>query len=167
MSNQLIAWFLRMFYFNKGDYMKAFLLVIFLLFLSVSKIFANDYLPQMYTSDNINPYKVRLSDLLSFSDNHKICGFENEADYEKYGIMLSRLEKEWFNETYSTLPLSNRIDRLEEHIFGTCFNEDINSRCERLARAFNAQKKHTDKSKSLFSGVPTSVPLSVEELLGK
>lgn len=146
--------------------MKQIFLFTLLLFLSVSKIYANDYLPRRYISDNINPYKVRLCDFLSFSDNHKICGFDNESDYEKYGIMLSRLEKEWFNETYSTLPLSSRIDRLEEHIFGTCFNEDVNIRCERLTRAFNTQKKHVNRNKSLFSGVPTSIPLGVEELLG-
>ena len=150
--------------------MKQVFTIIFLCFVCVGNVFANDNLPQIYTSNNINPYKSnkfdRWFDFLSFGEKTKEFQSDIDPDYDKYDYMLSRIEREWFRKDYTNLPLGERLNRLEEHVFGTSFNEEINKRCDRLKRAFNAQKQ-TTRNKNLFSGVPTSLPFGVDELVGE
>lgn len=147
--------------------MKQVFTIIFLCFVCVGVVFADDTLPQVYTPNNINPYKSsnKWFDFLSFGEKQKEFQSDIDPDYDKYDYMLSRIEKEWFRHDYTNLPMSERLNRLEEHIFGTSFNEDVNKRCNRLKRAFNAQKNNNRKTQGLFSGVPTSIPLGVDELV--
>ena len=145
--------------------MKQLLIIIFVGLISVGNVFANDNLPQYYTSNNINPYKTnKWFKFLDFGDKTKDFQSDIDSDYDKYDYMLSRIEKEWFQKDYTNLPMCERLNRLEEFAFGTSFNEEVNKRCDRLKRVFNAQKQ-TVKNKSLFSGVPTSIPFGVEELI--
>lgn len=147
--------------------MKRILTMLFLCVMSISTAVANDYLPQLYTNNNINPYKTnKWLDFLAFGEKNKEFQSDVDEDYDKYDYMLSRIEKEWFKQDYTNLPMCERLNRLEEHVFGTSFNEDVNKRCDRLKRAFNAQKQGISKSRSLFSGVPTSIPFGVDELVG-
>ncbi len=148
--------------------MKRVFTIIFLCFVCVGDVFANDNLPQVYTPNNINPYKSnKWFDFLSFGEKSKEFQSDIDPDYDKYDYMLSRIEKEWFKQDYTNLPMADRLNRLEEHVFGTSFNEDVSKRCDRLKRAFNAQKNNYRKTQGLFSGVPTSIPLGVDELVGK
>lgn len=147
--------------------MKRILFLITLLICVSSSAFADDFLPQFYTPNNLNPYKTnKWLDFLSFNNNAYKPKFESDTrDYGKYNYLLSRLEKEWFNKNFSDNILSERLERLEEHAFGTSFNEDIEKRCDRLKRVFNAQKTQASSRKSLFSGVPTSIPFGIDELV--
>lgn len=147
--------------------MKRILLIIALSLFVSTNVFADDFLPQFYTPNNLNPYKTnKWLDFLSFNNNAYKPKFESDTrDYGKYNYMLSRLEKEWFNKNFSDNVLSERLERLEEHAFGTSFNEDIEKRCDRLKRVFNAQKTQASSKKSLFSGVPTSLPFGIDELI--
>ncbi len=143
--------------------MKRILTMVFLCLVCASTAGANDVLPQVYTPNNINPYKTnKWFDFLSFNKPEKPVWDE---DYSKYDYMLSRIEKEWFKQDYTNLTMSERLNRLEEHVFGTSFNEDVNKRCDRLKRAFNAQKNNYRRTQGMFSGVPTSIPFGVDELI--
>lgn len=149
--------------------MKRILTMLFLSVFCASIAAANDDLPQIYTTNNINPYKAHKFDswfnFLAFGEKTKEFQSDIDTDYDKYDYMLSRIEKEWFKQDYTNLPMCERLNRLEEHVFGTSFHEEVNKRCERLKRAFNAQKQTVNKNKSLFSGVPTSIPFGVDELI--
>lgn len=137
-------------------------LFVLLLLCSLGSVYACDNLPQCYTSNNINPYKSNWFNFLSFAGrSNEVLERSNE---ERYDYMLSRLEREWFERSYSSYPMSERLNRLEEHVFGTSFNEAVDNRCERLKRAFNAQKQMV-KNRHLYSGVPTSIPFGVDELI--
>lgn len=141
------------------------ILTLIILFSISTTCFANDDLPQNYTPNNINPYKSRnWFNFVNFSNTSQTDYYN---DTKKYDLMLSRLEKEWFKQDFVNMPLGERLSHLEEFVFGTSFNEEIEKRCDRLKRAFNAQKNNLRQTKSLFSGMPTSIPFGVDELLAK
>lgn len=130
--------------------------VVVLLFLgNLSLVYANDDIPQRYTPNNQNPYKA-----LSKSELKKL------ADSDKYDYMLSRLEREYFGKEFAASQTSERLERLEQHVFGTSFDENTKSRCDRLKQAFNAQKVHTLRPKNRFSGMPTSIPFGPDFISG-
>ncbi len=97
--------------------------IIFLCFICAGNVFADDTLPQFYTPNNINPYKSnKWFNFLAFGEKTKVFQSDIDYDYDKYDYMLSRIEKEWFKHDYTNLPMSERLSRLEEHVFGTSYN---------------------------------------------
>ena len=85
-----------------------------------------------------------------------------------YSMSLSRMEREWLNKEYPSDTDEVRLDRLEEKVFGTIFENDIKSRYVNLRKAFDAKKQMQNK-RSWFEqnivGMPTSVPIRAENLL--
>lgn len=141
--------------------------MVFIFFLAQVCI-ANETLPQLYTNNNTNPYKTN-----KFFERFKLknAGYEEklafDEDINKYELVLSRFEKEWFNKNFSTMALNERLEHLEEFVFGTSFNEEVESRLDRLKQAFNSRKRPRTTHNGLFSGVPTSIPLDIDNLVGE
>ena len=144
--------------------MKNIFAIVFILFLGQICI-ANEILPQLYTNNNTNPYKTN-----KFLERFKLKtdGYEKELsfdeDYNKYEPELARFEKEWFNKNFSTMGLNERLEHLEEFVFGTSFDESAENRLDRLKQAFNSRKRPRTTHNGLFSGVPTSIPLDIDGL---
>ena len=137
-----------------------------MLFLLLSNVcFANDNLSQLYTNNNTSPYKTN-----KFLERFKLknAGYEEllafNNDDNKYDLVLSRFEQEWFNKNFSRMAINERLEHLEEFVFGTSFNESVESRLDRLKQAFNNKKYPRTTHNGLFSGVPTSIPLDIDGL---
>lgn len=82
----------------------------------------------------------------------------------RYSNSLSRMEREWLHREFTEDDDELRISRIEEKVFGTIHEKDLKSRYLQLQQAFNATKriKHNHRK---MSGIPTSIPLSVNDLI--
>ena len=93
------------------------------------------------------------------------------ADTSRYDNVLSRMEREWLHRENRDLPVEERLNLLEEKVFGTLHEGGTDIRCSRLQKAFNARKsiqaKHNRTGRNLFSGVPTSIPVNADELFNQ
>ena len=78
------------------------------------------------------------------------------------------MEQEWFHKEFNHYTDEERINNLEEKIFGTIHDGDLNFRHKQLVKAFNARKsiqaKQNRLHRHLFSGVPTSIPMNANDL---
>lgn len=89
---------------------------------------------------------------------------QNESPYS---TSLSRMEREWLHKEYNEESDEQRINRLEENIFGTIHEIDKNQRYDQLRQAFDAKKHMQAKYKhNYLYGNPTSIPMNVNDLLG-
>ena len=138
--------------------------IMFLLLIS-GNCFANDNLSQLYTNSNTNPYKTN-----KFLERFRLknAGYEEKLAFDdnndKYDLVLSRFEQEWFNKNFSRMSLNERLEHLEEFVFGTSFDESAENRLDRLKQAFNNKKRPRTTHNGLFSGVPTSIQLDIDGL---
>jgi hypothetical protein len=75
------------------------------------------------------------------------------------------MEKEWLKKQYESLSDEERISQLEEKIFGTIHSGDLQMRCDQLSKAFNAQKTMQSRHQRTLQGVPTSIPMNIDEFI--
>lgn len=138
--------------------------------------FSNDVLPQNYTSNNINPYQTRESwfkfvrtDITKLPQPKFYQPEKMKKTFQtsKYENVLSRMEREWFGVESKNCSDIERIEKLEERVLGTIQEGNIKHRLVLLQKAFDAKKtmKQQNYTKNMFSGVPTSIPMNVDELL--
>ena len=89
----------------------------------------------------------------------------------RYAQSLLRMEQEWLHREFPEEAEEIRISRLEEYVFGTIHDVDIKIRYKNLQKAFNMRKldqyKSNRRNYNRFSGVPTSIPMNVEDLINK
>jgi len=140
--------------------------------------YANDMLPPAYSQEAQNPYKndpwfkqikVNQPEFGKIQpDFYNKYMQTNNMTPSKYANVLSRMEREWFHKEFNNYPDEKRISNLEEKVFGTIHDGDINFRCNQLRKAFDARKsiqaKHRRLGRNMFSGIPTSIPMSADEL---
>ena len=131
---------------------------------------AYEVLPDIKLNDSTNPYrktlKQKLKDVpIQLKNNPKT------EEFPKENYALSRMEREWFKKEFPHLEKEERVERLEEKLFGTIQSGNIEQRINNLKDAFDTQKLIQAKEHSygynIFSGLPTSVPMNVDELLGQ
>lgn len=97
-----------------------------------------------------------------------ICPVSYSSNESKYSTSLSRMEREWLHKEFNNDSDDARISRLEENVFGTIHDIDINTRYNRLQKAFNVRKNRNIKtSGDYLFGTPTSIPMNVNDLLEK
>lgn len=88
-------------------------------------------------------YEQRVNNIIVNYKNNNLTA--NSAVNKK----LNKMEKKVFRRTFSDDSAENRISRLEEQIFGTIQNGDINSRYDMLSKAVS----HYNNSQDAFSTV--------------
>ena len=93
-----------------------------------------------------------------------ICCYPSYSSESKYSNSLSRMEREWLYREYPEDNDEMRISRIEEKVFGTIHEKDLKSRYLQLQQAFNATKKIKRNNRKM-SGIPTSIPISVNDLI--
>lgn len=99
-----------------------------------------------------------------------ICNLCYAKEESIYSQSLSRMEREWLKQEYILEDDEERIIRLEERVFGTIQDSDLKTRYKKLRRAFDVKKEMQQKRKwynEVMSGVPTSIPMNVEGLMGE
>lgn len=162
--------------------MKIFYRIIlcFVFCLNITAVIANEMLPHNYAPGSINPYrndpwfkqiKLNKPEFGKIQpDFYNSYSQPSGITPSKYSNALSRMEREWFHKEFSYYPDEERISNLEEKVFGTIHDGDINFRYKQLRKAFDAKKsiqaKHNRFGRNLFSGVPTSIPVNVDDLFG-
>jgi hypothetical protein len=116
------------------------------------------------------PYKIYgKENLIQDGNVIVICNHLGKVDVPMVGYLFKGktyylAKKEWFNKNFSTMGLNERLEHLEEFVFGTSFNEEAESRLDRLKQAFNSRKQPSTTHNGLFSGIPTSIPLDIDGL---
>ena len=153
--------------------MKVVKFLFVMLFCGTSVCFANDVLPQIYTPNNINPYQTKESWFRFVRSSHDKLLQPNfyhsekiKKDESKYNNVLSRMEREWFGIEFVNHSEEERVEKLEEKVFGTIHDGDIKSRVTLLQKAFDARKIIKQQNmRNMYSGLPTSIPMNVDELL--
>lgn len=146
--------------------------------ITISTVHANEILPNDYKQTNLNPYKneswfknIKLNQPNfgriepNFASNYNQL---NNYFPSKLSNSLARMEQEWFHKEFNHYTDEERINNLEEKIFGTIHDGDLNFRHKQLVKAFNARKsiqaKQNRLHRHLFSGVPTSIPMNANDL---
>ena len=132
-------------------------------------VIAYEILPNKSVGNSYNPYKQSFKEKLKDSPIHLKNSINNDnLPSENYA--LSRMEREWFKKEFPNLNTENRVENLEEKLFGSIQSGSLKKRINQLKDAFDAQKIIQAKEHSygfnIFSGLPTSVPMNVDELLG-
>jgi hypothetical protein len=88
----------------------------------------------------------------------------------RYAQSLSRMEREWFHRDFNGEDDEIRLARLEERVFGTIHGVDKQKRYSQLVQAFNLRKTRqscrSSAPRNWLYGVPTSLPMNVNDLLG-
>lgn len=112
-----------------------------------------------------NPYDMYnnpVSKIFRKNNYSKISVKDSDIEY-----LLSKMEKNSFGQTYDSLGIENRLDRLEAQMFGAIQSGDYKSRLNRLRHAYSAEStrdykakgKKLNRFKEFFStGYPTSLP---------
>lgn len=148
--------------------MKKFILLISCIIICQNITIAYEYLPDKNTQNYMNPYKQELKEKIKdmpvkLKNNIQ----KDELPSESYAV--SRMEREWFRKEFPKLNMEERVENLEEKIFGAIQSGKLNKRINNLKDAFDAQKTIQAREHSfgfnIFSGLPTSVPMNVDKLL--
>ena len=110
--------------------------------------------------------KIFVSIIISFFLTSQLV-YANDS---RYSQSLSRMEREWLHKEFNTDSDEERITRLEEKVFGTIHDVNIQTRYKQLRRAFDVQKEIQQKHRwynEVMSGIPTSVPMNIDGLVGE
>lgn len=158
--------------------MKKFIYITLCITILISTVQASEILPNDYKQTNLNPYKqdsllknIKLNQPNfgriepNFANNYNQL---NNSLPSRLSNSLTRMEEEWFHKDFNYKSDEDRIINLEEKVFGTIHDGDLISRHKQLVKAFNAKKSIQTKQnrlhKNLFSGIPTSTPINVNDL---
>lgn len=125
----------------------------------------NSTINEMNRQNWSNPYDMYNNPVSRiFRKNNYSKNSVKDSDIE---YLLSKMERNSFGQTYNTLGIENRLDRLEAQMFGAIQSGDYKSRLNRLRHAYSAEAtrdykakgKKVNRFKEFFStGYPTSLP---------
>lgn len=98
--------------------------------------------------------------------NILVCSCCANTKESIYSPAISRMEREWLHKEFPQENDDKRISRLEEIVFGTIHDIDLNTRYIQLKKAFDTKKNLQVKhSPNFLYGTPTSIPMNVDQLL--